>query len=588
MRRTKILPAFLLWEVMAITFVTQFSTSLAVQPPKHKGVITGRVVTTDGQPVSEATVMAHAIGSSEAESQNAECDDDGNFKLAGLKPGSYIISASLPGYVCMNDTSGSEIHRIGENVTLTLGKGGVITGRVTDADGEPMEGTRVGLRMARDVYGRFSGIPDYSEDLGTTDDRGVYRIYGLPPGIYLVRVMDTLPPEYHSSSFRHGAPTYYPSANRAAAAEITVRAGEEVTGIDIRYLGQRGHSISGVISGEVESESPLSMVNVTLRDEASGEILGSTEVIGARNFTLYGAIDGTYELVAQRLDEESSDTAISAPRRVTVKGSDLTGVNLKLLKPASISGRLAIESPKSGGACGRREKFSVEEISLQIMKTGARDHMQNNWSSEDRDEEGHLTAPNEKGQFVQKNLEEGVYRIIPDLPDDDWYLRSLTQTSKGGPGKGADIVRNGISLTPGESLTRVEMIVGTGAARLRGRVSAANGAQAKEGSSASLYLRVHILPAEETAVEDLLRYAETVTQSDGSFELKHLAPGKYFLLAREIPEKELIENQYSAVAWDHVERAKLRREAQALRQEVELRPCQQINDYALRFAVKLK
>jgi len=227
-------------------------------------------------------------------------------------------------------------------------------------------------------------------------------------------------------------------------------------------------------------------------------------------------------------------------------------------------------------------------ISLQIMKTGARDHMQNNWSSEDRDEEGHLTAPNEKGQFVQKNLEEGVYRIIPDLPDDDWYLRSLTQTSKGGPGKGADIVRNGISLTPGESLTGVEMIVGTGAAGLRGRVSAANGTRAKEGVPALLCWRVQILPAEETAAEDLLRYAETVTRSDGSFELKHLAPGKYFLLAREIPEKELIENQYSAVAWDHVERAKLRREAQALRQEVELRPCQQINDYALRFAVKLK
>lgn len=65
--------------------------------------------------------------------------------------------------------------------------------------------------------------------------------------------------------------------------------------------------------------------------------------------------------------------------------------------------------------------------------------MQNNWSSEGRDEEGHLTAPTEKGQFVQKNLEEGVYRIIPDLPDDNWYIRSLTQSSKGGPGKGTDV-----------------------------------------------------------------------------------------------------------------------------------------------------
>src|SRR5262249_45619396 len=154
--------------------------------------------------------------------------------------------------------------------SLTLVKGGVITGRITNADGEPMEGTGVELLMV-DGGGLSSWTSDYGEDgLGLTDDRGVYRIYGLPPGKYLVSVTDSPPPEYHSSSFRHGAPTYYPSVNRAAAAEITVRAGEEVTGIDIRYLGQLAHSVSGVISGEVKSESVLSYINVTLRDEASG------------------------------------------------------------------------------------------------------------------------------------------------------------------------------------------------------------------------------------------------------------------------------------------------------------------------------
>ena len=585
MRKGKNSPAFFFCGIIAITFASQFSRSVAAQSPKRNGIITGRIITTDGQPVSEAMVTAYAVGANEAESKEAECDDDGNFKLTGLRPGLYTLGASTPGYVSLNDSSASEIHRIGDNVTLTLVKGGVITGRITDSDGEPMEGARVDVR---DVEGRFPGFPAYLEDPGATDDRGVYRIYGLPSGKYLVSVTDAPLPEFHSSSFRRGAPTYYPSANRAAAAAITVRAGEEVTGIDIRYLGQREHSISGVISGEVNSPSSLSQISVTLRDEASGEVLGATDVIGSHKFALYGVTDGAYEIVAQRIDYEGSDTAISAPLRVTVKGSDITGVNLKLLKPASISGRVVIESPKSGGACGRPEKFSVEEIALQIMRTGARDHVQNNWFSEDRDEEGHLTAPNEKGQFVQKNLEEGVYRIIPELPYDNWYLRSLTQTSKGGARKSADIVRNGISLAPSENLAGVEMIVGAGAAKLRGRVSAANGTRAKEGAPASLYWRVHILPAEETAAEDILRYAETTTRSDGSFELKHLAPGKYILLAREIPEKERIKNQYGAVAWDHVERTKLRREAQALGQQVELRPCRQIDDYALRFAVKLK
>jgi carboxypeptidase family protein len=575
MNQAMFLPTFFLCGIIAITS--------AAQTPGSKGIITGQVVTADGQPASEAMVMAYAIGSSEAESQRVECDEQGNFKLTGLRPGSYIVSAYMLGYVSLSDASGSELHRIGENVTLTLVKGGVITGRVTGADGEPMEGASVDLRMARELDGRISAIPNYSDGLDTTDDRGIYRIYGLPPGRYLVRVLETLPYEFQSSSFRHAAPSYYPSTNRGAAAEITVRAGEEVTGIDIRYLGQREHSISGVISGDVESAATHSSVSVTLRDDASGEILDSTDVIGSRSFALYGVSDGTYELVAQRLDDESSETAISTPRRVTVKGSDISGIDLKLLKPSSISGRLAIDSPKPGGTCAQPQKFSVEEISLQIMKFGSRDHMQTNWSSDDRDEEGHLSAPNEKGEFVQKNLEAGVYRINLDLPDDNWYVRSLTLTTKGGQAKVNEILRNGISLTPNENMTGLEIIVGTGAARLSGRVSSAN--QTKDEA---LNWRVYLLPAEETAAENLLRYAETVTGKDGSFELNHLAPGKYLILAREISHKEGSEDQYTSGAGDQVERRKLRREAMTLGQEVELRPCQQINDYALRFSVKPK
>jgi carboxypeptidase family protein len=583
MKRARILPASFLCLGITLTFVIRISQPLSAQSPKRKGVITGQVVTADGQPASEANVSAYAVGSSESEPQRADCDDEGNFKLTGLRPGSYIISAHMPGYVSLNDTSGSEIHRIDENVTLTLVKGGVITGRITDAAGEPMEGTSVELSIVQ--ASQISLLPDEMENSFTTDDRGVYRIYGLRPGRYLVRVMDTLPYEYQSNSFRHNAPTYYPSNNRAAAAEITVRAGEEITGIDIRHLGRREHSISGVISGEVESESPLSYVSVTLLDEASGEELGSTEVIKSHNFALYGVADGTYELVAQRFDQEGSDIAMSTPRRVTVKGSDITGVDLKLLRLASISGRFILDPAKSGGVCGRPEKFSIEEVSLQIMKTSARDHLQNNGVLQERYEEGYLTAPNEKGRFLQKNLEAGVYRIFPDLPNDDWYLRSINRTSKTAARKGNEILRNGISLSPGENLTGIEIGVGRDAANIHGQIRYEY--QAKEKSAGSLSWRVHIIPAEETSTEDLLRYAETVTRSDGSFDLKHVAPGKYFILAREIAVKESPEEQYNAVAWDQIERAKLRKEAQAIGQKIELRACQRINDYTFQF-VKLK
>ena len=66
-----------------------------------------------------------------------------------------------------------------------------------------------------------------------TDDRGIYRAYGLQPGVYIVSIDsgDGLQP-----SARH-----YPSATRDTATEINVRSGEEVSGVDIPSRRPRTH-----------------------------------------------------------------------------------------------------------------------------------------------------------------------------------------------------------------------------------------------------------------------------------------------------------------------------------------------------------
>jgi hypothetical protein len=92
---------------------------------------------------------------------------------------------------------------------------------------------------------------------------------------------------------------------------------------------------------------------------------------------------------------------------------------------------------------------------------------------------------------------------------------------------------------------------------------------------------VYLVPAEEEAAENGWRYAETTIRGDGSFELKHLAPGKYYLLVRKTSEQEPIENELGSAAWDPIERARLRREAQSPKQEIELHPCQQMDGYLL-------
>jgi hypothetical protein len=71
------------------------------------------------------------------------------------------------------------------NVTLTLWRNGGISGRVVDESNEPVVG--VPVRTLRVILA--GGLPHVAVGrIGTTDDRGIYRIGSLPPGKYLVMV----------------------------------------------------------------------------------------------------------------------------------------------------------------------------------------------------------------------------------------------------------------------------------------------------------------------------------------------------------------------------------------------------------------
>src|SRR5262249_20853150 len=137
----------------------------------------------------------------------------------------------------------------------------------------------------------------------------------------------------------------------------------------------------------------------------------------------------------------------------------------------------------------------------------------------------------------------------------------------------ADVARSGIALKAGEKVSGVTVTIADGAGAVSGKA-----APAKEGSRLPARLRVHLVPAEAGAANDVLRYAEAFARSDGSFSLSNIAPGKYWLLARAIPDDEPVDAPPLPVALDTNERAKLRKEAETMKIEIELKPCQRITD----------
>lgn len=539
-----------------------------------RGSITGRVLSDDGEPLADVSVSVSSLSQGRSVSRTITTDDEGNFKAHDLPVGAYRIAATAPGFVNAQSGMLDAPSRLDDNVAITMTKGGVITGKVLDAADQPLVGALVKALRVRDTEGRPVNETLVTAIPRMTDDRGVYRLYGLPAGFYVVCSGGA----GESLSTRIGArdvPTYYPSATRDTAREVSVSVGLEVPDINIRHRGEAGYAVSGTIVGAAETGSMVSPT-IELWQLGAGTLVATTDVnlsLG-HSFGVYGVPDGEYEIRAQQVSNGRNDanSAASAPRRVTVHGGDVTGLELRLIPLSSIAGHVVLEK--------------LDQVGCQITRRGQLAELLLLPQREDRELQRRAFAdlssaatPDDKGEFVIHDLEAGRYRLDPQLPSDYWYVKALSlagatpaKTPTAGTAAPSFAV-SGLTLKSGEKLTGLTLTIAEGAAAVSGHV---------EGKNLPTRLRIHLVPAEADAASAVLRYAEVVTR-DGSFSLTHLAPGKYWLIARAVPDDESNEQPARSAAWDAEARAKLRREAEAAHQSLELTPCQRAKDLVLKF-----
>jgi hypothetical protein len=291
--------------------------------------------------------------------------------------------------------------------------------------------------------------------------------------------------------------------------------------------------------------------------------------------------DGEYEIIARSGGYNNVESFVSTPRRIVVKGADVGSIELKLLPLGSITGKFTLEAAPS--ACETKRKWSLEEALLAL-----RYETKPAGSASARSQRV-INGLNERGEFTVYSLEANHYFLEPRLPNENWYVKAIaasamTSSTAGARGAAArnsasaDVARSGIALKAGEKVAGVTVTVADGAAAVSGKL-----APAKEGSRLPARLRVHLVPAEASAANDALRYAEAFARSDGSFSLNNIAPGKYWLITRAAPDDEALDSPPLPVALDANERAKLRKEAEAMKVEVELKPCQRISDQAVKY-----
>lgn len=296
------------------------SVALSAQTPQRDaapairtgtGTITGVVMSDDGSSTPMRRVRVALESGLIEMPRGVVTDDQGRFTFAALPAGNYTLTATKPAHVPAIYGARRPGERPGlaiavrdgqrlDNIILRMPRGGVITGTIRQPSGQPAPGVSVQALAVRTIGGqRTTSIARINTT--TTDDRGVYRIFGLSPADYVVQATASLSGPFgfagFSSSSRRvtadeirwaeraiagttasGAsapaapapgqsvvftPVFYPGTPVAtAAAVVPLRAGEERSGIDFTMDYVAAARISGTVIGP--DGRPATRVQYTL------------------------------------------------------------------------------------------------------------------------------------------------------------------------------------------------------------------------------------------------------------------------------------------------------------------------------------
>jgi hypothetical protein len=294
-------------------------------------------------------------------------DSDGNYRINNLPPGTYYVIPMSPLFVL---TDSNPVNQMGtplllsegenvDDINFAMERGCVITGRVTEPDGRPVIEQRVSVVPADQPNPR----PFYAARIMfQTDDRGVYRMFGLRAGRYKVAVGQTDDGFIGGSSgSRTGYQTaFYANATSADQAKIVELAeGDQATKIDIvvsRTLP--GFAVNGmIVNGETNALVNNAYVGLQRKNDGRNSSFPITGVSNQKGeFRLENVPPGTYSVfLSGQLDTDMR----AEPLEVQVVDQEVAGLVVRTSRVATVSGTAVIEGTNDPAAMARLRQLRI-------------------------------------------------------------------------------------------------------------------------------------------------------------------------------------------------------------------------------------